>query len=57
MNRWTPPPDDERHPGPPHHHRHRPPHVMLADGIAHCSEQLEELRRDFAELKKMIENH
>jgi hypothetical protein len=59
MKPWTPPPETDHPllpPPPPRHRPHdRPPHVVLTEGIAYVSEQVEEVKRAVAELRELIE--
>ncbi len=59
MPRWTPPPETDHPllpPPPPRHQPHdRPPHVILAEGLVHVSEQVEEVKRAVAELRELFE--
>ena len=63
MAKWLPSveDDDAPHPGfavghaPDHRpHRHRPPHFLTYDGLAHISQQVDDLERELAEIKGLL---
>ena len=54
MPTWTPPDEQpkRREPPPPKHHR--PPHAATHEGLAHVSEQIEEIRNMIERLDARI---
>ena len=48
------PHDHHKHDHHKHHH-HLPPHVVTYDGLVHISQQVDEVQKELAEIKPLLE--